>query len=76
MIAFASLLARRLILLKWKEKLPPTFKAWVNDVMYHLTLEKIRYSTRGFKGALAFYSIWQPFLTYVERMNAADITDP
>ena len=75
MIAFASLLARRLILLKWKEKFSPTFKAWVNDVMHHLTLEKIRYSTRGYRGALTFYSIWQPFLTYVERMSAADITD-
>lgn len=71
MIAFASLLARRLILLKWKEKFPPTFKAWVNDIMHHLTLEKIRYSTRGC--TLKFDTIWQPFLTYIERMNAADM---
>lgn len=38
-IAFATLLARRLILLKWKEKLPPTFKQWLMELLHHLTLE-------------------------------------
>ena len=45
MIAFASLIARRLILFKWKEKLTPTLKMWINDLLRHLVLEKIRYST-------------------------------
>ena len=33
MIAFGSLLARRLILHKWKEKFPPTFKLWLRDII-------------------------------------------
>ena len=60
---------------KWKEKIPPTFKAWVNDVLHHLTLEKIQYSTRGYDGALKFYAIWQPILPHIERMNVADINN-
>lgn len=35
MIAFATLIARRLILFKWKEKFPPTFKMWTNDLLHH-----------------------------------------
>lgn len=73
MVAFSTLLARRLILFKWKEKYPPTFKAWIKDVTYHLTFEKVRYTTRG--SIQKFYAIWQPFLTYVEKMNAIDIID-
>lgn len=71
MIAFAMLLARRLILLKWKDRSPPTFKQWIRDLLHHLTLEKIRYATRGC--ALNFYSIWQPVLDQLEKMDASDI---
>lgn len=58
-LAFCSLLARRLILIKWKDPLPPTFSQWIREVMYHLKLEKMRYAVRGSTGA--FYNIWQPF---------------
>ena len=71
MMAFASLIARRLILLKWKEKLPPTFKMWINDLLHHLVLEKIRYSTRGY--IQKFYSTWKPFLSYIEKLDVANI---
>ncbi|KAF3844638.1 hypothetical protein F7725_007801 [Dissostichus mawsoni] len=40
-IAFSTLLARRLILLKWKQHSPPSFSQWVKDVMYFLQLEKM-----------------------------------
>lgn len=46
MIAFSTLVARRLILLKWKDR-APTFSHWIRDLMYHLALEKIQYSTKG-----------------------------
>ena len=71
MIAFAMLLARRLILLKWKDRSPPTFNQWIRDLLHHLTLEKIRYATRDC--ALSFYSIWQPVLDQLEKMDASDI---
>ena len=42
MLAFCSLLARRLILFKWKDPIPPTHSHWIREVMCHLKLEKIR----------------------------------
>lgn len=71
MIAFASFIARRLILFKWKEKLPPTFKMWVNDLLHHLVLEKIRYSTRGC--IQKFHATWKPFLSYIEKLDVTNI---
>lgn len=46
-ILFTCLLARRLILLNWKQAEPPTYVNWFRDVMMHLELEKIRYSLQG-----------------------------
>jgi len=56
MIAFASLIARWLTLLKWKDKLPPTFKMWMNDLLHH-------YSTRGSIQKLMLMFIFVLFLT-------------
>lgn len=71
MIAFSTLLARRLILIKWKDKFPPAFNHWVKDLMNHLVLEKIRYSVQGC--ASKFDIIWQPVITLVKRMDSTDI---
>ena len=65
MIAFASLIARQLIISKWKEKLPPIFKMWIDDSLHHLVLEKIRYSTRGC--IQKCNATWRPFLNYIEK---------
>lgn len=46
-IAFTTLLARRLILFRWKQQAPPSFSHWVKDVMYFLKLEKIKYTLKG-----------------------------
>lgn len=73
MIAFCSLLARRLILSKWKDSQPPAYGHWIREVMYHIHLEKIRYTTRGSVGK--FYSIWQPFMTFVGDVAAANFTE-
>lgn len=71
-IAFTTLLARRLILLKWKDTISPTFSHWIKDLMYHLTLEKIRCSTR--RCSLSFEGIWQPVLTCIEKIDASKIS--
>lgn len=60
-IAYVTLLARRLILLNWKQATPPSFKHWVRDTLQFLKLEKIRFALRGPKDN--FISVWQPFIT-------------
>ncbi|XP_072135984.1 MTOR-associated protein MEAK7 isoform X2 [Mobula birostris] len=61
-IAFTSLLAHRRILLVWKSATPPTAAAWLEDVMFFLKLEKIKFTLRG--SVKKFYSKWGPFLSY------------
>ncbi len=39
--AFASLLARRRILLEWKSKNPPKTSMWICDLILYLKLEKM-----------------------------------
>lgn len=39
-IAFVTLLARRIILTKWKLRTPPSHVHWLADVLYFLQLEK------------------------------------
>lgn len=70
-IAFTTLIARRIILMKWKDKSPPAFKHWINDVMHYLILEQIRYHIQG--NSLKFCYIWQPVLTLVEKMDSNDV---
>uniref|UniRef100_A0A8C4S8Q7 Reverse transcriptase domain-containing protein n=1 Tax=Erpetoichthys calabaricus TaxID=27687 RepID=A0A8C4S8Q7_ERPCA len=43
-IAFTTLLARRLILLNWKNPNSPLISQWETDVLYYLKLEKIKFS--------------------------------
>jgi len=64
-LAFSSLLARRAILLKWKDPLPPTHTQWIRDIMSCLCLEKIRYSLRG--SEKQFFKMWCSFLDYVDK---------
>lgn len=62
MILFVCLLARRLILLNWKQKAAPTYKNLMRDIMKHLDLEKIRFSLKNKEEK--FSEIWQPFINY------------
>ncbi len=66
-LAFSSLLARRAILLKWKNPLPPTHIQWIRETMSCLYLEKIRYSLRG--SGKQFFKMWQPFIDYVDNFK-------
>jgi len=64
MLAFCTLLARRLILCQWKDSSPPTYSQWITEDMQHLKL-KMRYSLQG--SILKSYAIWQPSFTFMEE---------
>lgn len=64
-LAFCTLLARRLILLKWKDAIPPSHSQWVRSILLYMRLEKIKYTLRG--STSKFNEIWQPFLGYIEE---------
>lgn len=66
-IALTTLLARRLILFKWKQHTPPSFSHWIKDVMYFLKLEKIKYTLKG--SSQTFLKVWRPFLDYYESIQ-------
>ena len=66
-VAFASLVARRRILLQWKSHKPPSFGSWLTDMMLFLKLEKIKFTLRG--STDKFYSYWKTFIEYFESLS-------
>lgn len=64
-LAFTTLLARRLILFKWKHALPSSHNSWLREVLTHIKLEKVRFSLAG--SGEAFNKTWQPFIEYLDR---------
>uniref|UniRef100_A0A3B3HQU1 Reverse transcriptase domain-containing protein n=1 Tax=Oryzias latipes TaxID=8090 RepID=A0A3B3HQU1_ORYLA len=72
-IAFTTLLARRLILLHWKNKQPPTFRKYLVDLMCHLTVEKIRYSMKGCTAG--FFNVWQPVLSKIKDIDPSLLSE-
>ena len=71
-VSFASLLARRCILLKWKDGLPPSHSQWVKDVMAHLKLEELRFRIGG--SSRNYHKVWQPFIDYFRSLSSAILT--
>lgn len=67
-LSFASLLARRAILLRWRDAAPPTHAQWLRDIMSCLDLEKIRYSVCDL--SKKFQKVWGPFLKYFENLKS------
>lgn len=65
-IAFTTLLARRLILFKWKHVQPPSHSRWVKEVLLSVRLEKLRFSLKG--SLNAFEKTWRPFLDHVDSL--------
>ncbi len=65
MVAFVTLLARKLILVNWRSPKAPTHKYWPEEVLAHLKLEKLRYSSQGCTKKL--YNVWQPFMDYFNK---------
>lgn len=68
-IAYASLHARRLILLNWKAKNPPSYVHWIREVMLGLALEKIRYTVHGLEGK--YDRTWSQFITHIKNLPFA-----
>lgn len=66
-IAFTSLLVRRLLLLHWKSAKYPHISQWLKDVMFFLKLEKIKYTLRGCTAK--FFHNWQPFISYFTSLE-------
>ena len=64
-IAFATLIARRRILLEWKSQLPPKASMWLSDMMF-LKIEKVKYFLRGSTKKL--YKVWDPLLVYFDKL--------
>ena len=67
LVAFLSLLARRVILLHWKNSHPPSHSQWHRDALHFMTLEKIKYSLRC--TSTKFWKVWEPFLDHVKSIQ-------
>ncbi len=66
-IAFASLLARRLIFILWKAACPPSFIQSILEVMIYLKIEKLRFSLN--KSLEKYNRIWFPFIDYLKNLS-------
>ena len=66
-IAFASLLARRRILLEWKSSIAPKASLRLKDLMMYLNLEKIKYNLRG--SSEMFESVWGSVIAYIAELK-------
>ncbi|KAF3855227.1 hypothetical protein F7725_023282 [Dissostichus mawsoni] len=66
-IAFASLLARRRILLEWKSSIAPEASLWLKDLMLYLNLEKIKYNLRGSSEMIE--SVWGSVIAYTAELK-------
>lgn len=66
-LAFTTLLARRVILTKWKAHKPPSYTHWLRDVLHFLKLDKLRMSLRG--SSDKFMIVWDPFFQTVQNIN-------
>lgn len=61
-IAFATLMARRSILLRWKDSIPPSYAQWMTQTLSCLNLEKIRCNV--LKTEVKFDKMWHTFMEY------------
>ena len=66
-LAFCTLFARRLILLTWKQALPPSYDRWIKEVLYNLKLERLRFSLRG--SLRKFAKTWNPLLSIIDSLD-------
>ncbi len=69
-IAFASPVACRNILVHWKNQKSPPPNSWLKDLMFFLYLEKIKYSIRGCSEN--FNKTWGPMLSYVNSISSLE----
>ena len=67
-IAFVTLLARRLILLRWKSPTSPSHTSWLKNVLGYVKLERIRCLLRG--SLRRFNKMWDPFFIYTRAQHS------
>lgn len=72
MLAFCILLEGRLIPFSWNDPVSLIHPHWIKKIIHYLKLEKISYSLQ--ESVLRFYAIWQPFLTFLEQMEAENVS--
>ena len=66
-MAFTTLLARRLILLNWIKPSPPSHNRWIHEILYCIKLEKLRFSRNG--SLDSFNRTWQPLLDHISSLT-------
>lgn len=71
LVAFFTLLARCIVLMHWKNPLPPTHSHWIKDALFFMKLEKIRYSLKG--SEITSSKIWSPLLNHAMSLTL-DVT--
>ena len=69
MVDFALLIARRAVLIRWKDAAPPTIRQWLSDILSCPKLEMLRFSIAGSEEK--FYSTWGPFMTFYHNTQTA-----
>ena len=62
-VAYALIIAKKLILLYWKKKEAPNTKLWLSELTNTLHMEQIRYRIEG--KIAEFDQIWSPFTHYL-----------
>lgn len=67
-LSYGLLCAKKLIILLWKRKDVPTFKAWITLLTDTLHLERIRYILSD--RLEEFEKIWRPMISFMERMDS------
>ena len=73
-LAFASLVARRRILLEWKSTVAPKASVWLKDLMMYLNCEKIQFNLRGLPGR--FDQVWGPMIEYITKLKTLQQPPP
>ena len=73
LVAFVTLLARRMILFRWKSPTPPSHALWIKEVLNFVKLEKIRCVLRG--SLRKFHKTWDPFFAFVHELNFSVIPE-
>lgn len=71
--AFMTLLARQVILIKWKSPQSPSFTHWLRDLLYFLKLEKLRMTLHG--SSEKFMQIWHPLFQQVKQIGFSSVPD-
>lgn len=66
-IQYGMVIAKRNILIHWKDDNVPSFKAWLAEMTNLLHVERIQYSVS--LNSAAFDKMWQPLLSYLSRIT-------